>query len=208
MTSTVAKPAPKLAGKALYLELVADPTLNPTEKKDLLGWLSEGTKQIIVFPEFQDDTGKVHPARVLTRTLTSHSPRAQWDWTTIASKLNPTPDPSSEGYYSGYTKYSLYSKEEWDSLPDVAKQKSKALAIKTAIANEMVATVYEGKGEEQKLVGKQGWVVRDSKPFSVELTNQDYEDLNTSKTPQAVIRRINKVRDSLAYFPTKLFSTT
>jgi hypothetical protein len=53
--------------------------------------------------------------------------------------------------------------------------------------------------------GVLAWAVRDNKPIAVELTDEDYRDLiHNRKTPQAVIRRINKVRGTLDKFPDKL----
>jgi formylmethanofuran dehydrogenase subunit A len=98
-----------------------------------------------------------------------------------------------------------YTKEEWDSMPLVKKAESKKLAIEMYLRSEMFDEMYVGEGDERKVVAKQSWVVRDNKTFSVEVTDEDYDDLiHKSKTPQAVIRRINKVRDSISTFPKKL----
>ena len=202
MTSIVSPATPKIVGKALYLELVADPTLSATEQRDLIGWQYQGTKQILIFPEYQDDTGKIHPARALHRIVSTHTPRSQWDY---AYLRNPKPiDPNAEAS-SNYVMLEGYSKEEWDSLPLVKKAESKKLAIEIYLRNEMFDEMYVGEGDERKVVSKQSWVVRDNKTFSVEVTDEDYDDLyNKQKTPQAVIRRINKVRDSISTFPKKL----
>jgi len=50
----------------------------------------------------------------------------------------------------------------------------------------------------------QGWIVRENKTVVVEVTTDDLQIVRDSKTPQAVIRRINKVRNSLDNFPEKL----
>jgi hypothetical protein len=202
MTSIVSPATPKIVGKALYLELVADPTLSATEQRDLIGWQFGGTKQIILFPEYQDDTGRVHPAKALSRIVSTHTPRSQWDTQYFRNPkpIDPTLDPSSN-----YLMLETYTKEEWDSMPLVKKAESKKLAIEMYLRSEMFDEMYVGEGDERKVVAKQSWVVRDNKTFSVEVTDEDYDDLiHKSKTPQAVIRRINKVRDSISTFPKKL----
>jgi hypothetical protein len=69
----------------------------------------------------------------------------------------------------------------------------------------MLSVTYEGEGDERVEVVGQGWVVRDDKPFSVEITDQDIREVYKEwKTPQAVIRRINKVRGTLDKFPESL----
>jgi len=61
--------APKIVGKALYLELVCDSTIPEDELRKLLGWQYKGTKQVIMFPEYQDDTGKIHGAVIMSRMV-------------------------------------------------------------------------------------------------------------------------------------------
>ncbi len=206
MTSVVA-PAPKIVGKALYLELVANPDLTSDEQRSLIGWQSKGTKQVLIFPEYQDDLGVIHEAVVMSRVVSEHTPRSQWDRTYLRY-----PKPMAEqlqdegsGYSNDYYSIKNYTTDEWKELPIKAKAESKKLALEIYLRNELVGTTYEGEGENRISIAKQGWVIRDSKPFSVELTDEDYDDLNRkSKTPQAVVRRINKVRESISSFPAKL----
>jgi hypothetical protein len=64
---------------------------------------------------------------------------------------------------------------------------------------------YSVKDEngESTMVATQTWVVRDSKPLAIELTNEELDLARSGKTPQAVIRRIQKARLS-AGFPEKI----
>jgi hypothetical protein len=196
---------PKIVGKALYLELIADPSLDSEKARSILGWYGDkATKQIIVFPQYQDDTGKVFEAVVMSRTISEYSPRAQWDSTYLDRALAKAKDLESTNHM-GYTDYPNYSRTEWDSVTEREKYEARKRSLELILRRELLGTTYEGEGDERKSVAKQGWVVRDDKPFSVEVTDQDLLELHRDwKTPQAVIRRINKVRDSLDKFPKKL----
>ncbi len=196
--------APKIVSKALYLELVGDDTIPEDELRQLLGWQHKGTKQVILFPEYQDDTGKVWGSVVMSRLVSNYSPKAQWDFTYV-DRLRPKPaEPSRD---DSYVNYSTYSKVEWDLLTQREKFESQKRAIESALRSQTISTTYSEPDSEgnRSTIAKQGWVVRESKPISVEVTDQDLNELHLkTKTPQAVIRRINKVRESLDKFPAKL----
>ena len=202
MTTTAV--APKIVGKALYLELVGDSSMDKDELRQLLGWQYEGTKQILMFPEYQDDTGKTYGAVVMERLVSSYSPKAQWDFT-YSDRLRPK--PADEARDDHYVNYQNYTNAEWDELTEREKFESKKRAIAILLRNQTISTTYSTPDSEgnRSTIAKQGWVVREGKPIAVELTDQDYADLHLNqKTPQAVIRRINKVRETLDKFPTKL----
>jgi hypothetical protein len=196
---------PKLVGKALYLELVADPNLDSDQVRSVLGWYGDSAvKQVIVFPQYQDDTGKVYESVIMSRVVSSYSPRAQWDTTYLERNLVKERE-AEPTIYNDYADYKNYGKAEWDELTEREKSDSRKRSLEVVLRREIIGTTYEGEGDERKVVAKQGWVVRDDKPFSVEVTDQDLLDIHRDwKTPQAVIRRINKVRDSLDKFPKKL----
>lgn len=200
MATTTA--TPKIVGKAFYLELVANPILDEDEARKLLGWQNKGTKQIIMFPEYQDDTGKVWGAVLLQRLITKESPRAQWDFTFI-DRYRIKEARETDSYYVDFPNY---SNAEWDTLTEREKFDSRKRGLGITLSNQLISstTVRDAEGNSTAYA-KQAWVVRDSKPISVELTDEDFSDLHMKhKTPQAVIRRINKVRDSLDKFPEKL----
>jgi len=202
MTTTA---TPKIVGKALYLELVGNKDeYEEAQLRGMIGWQYGGTKQVLVFPEYQDDTGKVESAVVMTRVITAHSPRAQWD-TTYTGRLMPRElNAEDTGHFASYK---TYNRAEWDLLTEKEKHDSRQLAIKILLKNAMVDTYNsepDSEGNRTSIAG-QGWVVRDNKPISVEITDQDMDDLHKKQTtPQAVIRRINKVRGTLDKFPAKL----
>lgn len=199
--------APKIVGKALYLELVGDSTIPEDELRKLLGWQYKGTKQVIMFPEYQDDTGKIHGAVIMSRMVSEYSPKAQWDFS-VVDRFRPKANAEKvEGYGGDYVSFQTYNNTEWGEATDKEKFDSRKLALEVYLRNQMISTTYSEPDSEgnRTTIAKQGWVVRESKPIAVEITDQDMTDLHLkSKTPQAVIRRINKVRETLDKFPTKL----
>ena len=203
---------PKLKGQALYLELVPEESLTEDEKRRLVGWRgTNAVKQVIIFPPSVDDTGREQRGTILTRLVSPSSPRSQWDWGNTTTHKVASIDLEDE---NSYTMVKRYSKEEWDLLPEATKISSHKMAVELLLRNELLFTDYlrDSEGEYVRdsegavtTIVKQGWTIRGGKPIAVETTDEDYADLHDkSKTPQAVIRRINKVRDSLADFPAKL----
>jgi len=199
---------PKLVGKALYLELVADPTLDSDKIRHLVGWYGDkAVKQIIVFPQYQDDTGTIYEPFIMSRIVSPHSPKAQWDKDDLNARgrLKPAEPTDPNSYRKDYVDYKTYSKAEWDELTDREKHDSRIRSLDLILRNKLLSVTHEGEGDEVVEVAGQGWVVRDDKPFSVEITDQDIQEAYRDyKTPQAVIRRINKVRGTLDKFPESL----
>lgn len=203
MATTTA--TPKIVGKALYLELVANPDNTEDENRKLIGWQAKGTKQLIIFPQYQDDTGKIHEPIMLERVVSEYRPRAQWDTTRIHARTKPVAVSEIEsGGYSDYVRYPTYTSSEWDELTEREKHNSRQFDLQITLRRSLHDTMVVGEGDERVQVAKQAWAVRDSKPIVVEVTDQDLSDLYGGTTPQAVIRRINKVRDTLDKFPKKL----
>lgn len=195
--------APKIVGKALYLELVADPTLTEDEARSLCGWQHKGTKQVLIFPEYQDDSGNTYGAVIMERVISENSPRSQWEINnTSRTRLKP-----DSGEREDYSVYEHYRENEWADLTEREKFDSRRRGLELILKRAVISTTWGDPDSEgnRPRVAKQGWVVRESKPIVVETTDQDLHDLHfASKTPQAVIRRINKVRDTLDKFPKKL----
>lgn len=208
--TTTAIATPKIVGNALYLELVGNPALTKDEQDALLGWRKDATKQVIIFPQYQDDTGRSQEAIIMTREVSKTYPRAQWDMNRARSFPKPiTAEQLAEAYAdtSSYTwvSYEDYKTTEWAELPEKSKSEARALWLDLQLRNTMSSTgwVRNESGERTELAG-QVWVVRESKPIAIEITDEDMRLVNDYKTPQAVIRRINKVRESLENFPEKL----
>jgi hypothetical protein len=199
---------PKIVSKALYLEFVADPTMDSDKVRSLLGWHSDkGVKQVIIFPQYQDDTGKTFESAIMVRVVSPHSPKAQWDryYLEDRGRLKPAVEGDPDSYHKDYVDYKTYTRSEWDELTDRERHESRMRSLDIILRSQILDTRYEGSGDERVEVTEQGWVVREGKPFSVEVTDQDLIEVHKDwKTPQAVIRRINKVRGTLDKFPEKL----
>jgi hypothetical protein len=200
---------PKIVSKALYLELVADPTMDSDKIRSLVGWYGDkAVKQVIIFPQYQDDTGKIFEPAVLARVVSPHSPKAQWDRHFLdegRGRLKPAEPTDPNSYHREYVEHKTYSRSEWDELTDKERHDSRTRSLDLIIRSQVIGTRHETSGDERVEFAEQGWVVRDNKPFSVEVTDQDLIEVHKNwKTPQAVIRRINKVRGTLDKFPESL----
>lgn len=207
-TTTIA--TPKIVGNALYLELVANPALTKDEQDALLSWRKDATKQVIIFPQYQDDTGRSQEAIIMTREVSKHYPRAQWDMNRARNFPKPmTEEKLAEAYADtssyAWVNYEDYKTTEWAELSEKSKSEARALWLDLQLRNTMSSTGWgrDESGERVEVAG-QAWVVRESKPIAIEITDEDMRLVNDYKTPQAVIRRINKVRESLENFPEKL----
>lgn len=214
---------PKIVGKALYLELVANPENTPEENRSLMGWQNQGTRQIIVFPEFTNSAGEVQPIAIYDRVVSEYAKKAQWESRYFGGSkigrsntpkpfdIHNLPEPVGESFHSKeYLPVQQYSQDEWNELLEVEKIASKKLALELALRDVMLDVMYvdvetgDPATTERVLKAKQSWQIRGGKPFAVEVTDEDLALVAEGTTPQAVIRRINKVRDSLDNFPEKL----
>lgn len=200
----------KIIGNALYLELVANPELSEDDQKKFLGWQSEGVKQIIIFPSV-DRGSEDSPLRsapiVMTRVVHSYSPRAQWDWE--LPRRNLKPEPMSEvlartAEDDSYLQLDYYSRDEWTALSHTSKMLSHIAELELILNDQLLARTYDWEGEKREVKVSQAWQVRNNEPIVVEFTEDDHDLAIARTTPQAVIRRINKVRGTLDKFPEKL----
>lgn len=209
MTSVVTTATPKIVGKALYLELVANPDLPVDKVKSALGWQYNSVKQIVIFPQYQDDTGRTHESVVMSRSVDSYRPKAQWEFTYLTrfpKPLSPEAKEKADQESNYYYDFETYSSSEWAELTEREKYESRNLALDLQLRALLLDVHTEideaGNSLSQAILLR---IPRDNKPFSVEVTNEDYDDIHRHrKTPQAVVRRINKVRDTLDKFPSKL----
>lgn len=182
----------KVVGKALYLELVAED--------------NSSTAQIIVFPQYLDSEGNLQESVVMTREVSKYYPRRQWNRRPVTYRLKPHQKPDSPDKDSFYA--DTYSRDEWKALSEQEKYESRKAELNYWLSSGVLYSrrLWDEATEQYKSEAIQSRKLRGSKPFSVEVTDLDLAELHAYKTPQAVIRRINKVRDSLAEYPKELYS--
>lgn len=201
-------PKPEVVGKAIYIELA------PVTKFDSTGvevpitsvWGgAKARKQIIFFQPTITQTGhKVDPMKFI-RTISPFSPRAQWDWWAI----DPMPAPQTildaqEKEDASYLRYEYPTKEELEEMPEEVASSYFANSISQTLKDQILYTNREWNAEEGNWDYKgvvEAW--KKVALFAVEVTDRDADDLHQLKTPQAVVRRINKTRESLG-FPAKI----
>lgn len=198
VTST---PKPEVVGKAIYLELAPITKINSEGEEVAVGrtWGGKTSrKQLIFFQPTITQTGYSVPARKFIRTISSYSPRAQWDcWL-----IDPMPAPktileSQENDDSSYLRYEYPTKEELDEMPEEIAHSYFANSISQTLKDQILFQDREwnlesGVWENRDVV--EAW--KKVALFAVEVTDRDADDLYAGKTPQAVIRRINKTRES------------
>jgi hypothetical protein len=197
-------PAPtKIVGKALYLELVIDPTM---DEDKIPVWRKKGVKQVIIMPEHLDEVGISQPTQLWERTVSPYSPKSQWDNNKIGSGrlIKPITQEALDACEAYHFSYPTYNSDEVKAMSAKEKHEATILSLKEKLKGVFLDTVVE-TDENGDACSKaiQLWVVRDSKPLAVEITNEELETARSSTTPQSVIRRIQKARVS-AGFPEKL----
>lgn len=195
-------PMPKIVGKALYLELVN----NPDAPEGSVGyWSKGGVKQVIILPQTLDAVGIAQPVQIWDRVVSPHSPRSQWDNNTIRSFVKlPTSEHLEKHKDSYHLPLETYKSDELLSLSEPEKVEIGVRTLNFRIKQLLVDT-YNVKDAEgnYSTEAHQTWVVRDSKPLAIEITDEEVELARSGTTPQSIIRRIQKARLS-AGFPEKL----
>ena len=203
MTIYATHTTPKIAGKALYLELVNNPDV-PESKFGY--WHRKGVKQVIILPQNLDEVGMAQPVQIWHRVVSAHSPRSQWEMESFGSGRfvkKPTQEQLDSNDY--HLAYATYTKEELDSMTDREKHEAGVFTLAEKLKGVMLDTSHtrDENGESITEV-LQTWVIRDSKPLAVEVLDEELAQARSMKTPQAIIRRIQKARVS-AGFPEKMF---
>jgi hypothetical protein len=200
----VATPSPaKIVGKALYLELVIDPSI---DEDKIPVWRKKAVKQVIIMPEHLDEVGITQPTQIWERTISPYSPRQQWDnskmdKSRLVKEATKEAMEACESYHFQYPTYDadelkvMSAKQRHEATIYTLKEKLKGVFLDTKVETDENGNAYS--------VATQTWVIRDSKPLAIEITNEELETARSYTTPQSVIRRIQKARVS-AGFPEKL----
>jgi hypothetical protein len=204
ITPIVVSSTPKIAGKALYLELVN----NPDAPEKAFGyWYKGGVKQVIILPQHLDEVGIAQPVQIWSRVVSAHSPRSQWETESFGTGRfvkKPTQEKLESSAY--HLAYDNYSADEISAMTDRDKYDAGVYTLAERLKGFLLDTHFgelDESGNRETLVS-QNWVIRDSKPLAVEVLFDELEQARSHKTPQAIIRRIQKARVS-AGFPEKLF---
>lgn len=193
LTPAPAKILPEVVGKAIYLEL--SPILD-SEGKPRVWQGADSTLQVIITPNGTDSTGKQVKSVLYDRVISKTYPRSQWNSSMVEplqSEAELIRHYEAEGSKKDYL--STPKIEDFDTLPDEIKRDLYANGLSTRLRN-LVARSYNKFNEatqEYETTTTEIWSV--SKKFAVEVTDEDLASIGSWKTPQAVIRRINKVRD-------------
>lgn len=199
-----------IEGKALYLELVINSDLSHDEKRRIEYYHEHSpVKQIIVFPAWENAlTGEKNRVRFMSRVVSTMTPRSQWEW---ARDMRPITEPQAdENPANDYATYESISKDDLLGMSEADKDKAGKLALEVALRRAIfdevtTHTADPVTGDTSRVTRTvEAWVLRDEKPFVVEITNEDLQAVEQHQTPQAVIRRITKVRNSLSAYPDKL----
>lgn len=200
-TTSVAT-TPEVVGKALYLELapILDSEGNPVAYYGGKG----SVKQLVIMPSGTTPEGhKVH-ASIWDRIVSPSYPRSQWSNKT----LNPMPSKaefSTNGKpnYRGLELEAQPTISEAESMPDEIVKSLMTNSAEHALYSEMLQekSTYDRENEKYNITATPAWEI--VRQFAVEVTDKDLADVRSWKTPQAVVRRINKVRVSLG-LPEKL----
>lgn len=193
LTSAPTKVLPEVVGKAIYLEL--SPILDP-EGKPRVWQGADSILQVIITPNGTDSTGKQVKSVMYDRIISKTYPRSQWDSTMVmplqseAELIRHFETQSSKNVYLSPPKV-----EDFEALTDEIKRDLYTNGISARLRN-LVTRSYNKFNEatqEYETETLEIWSV--SKKFAVEVTDEDLVAVGSWKTPQAVIRRINKVRD-------------
>lgn len=183
---------PEVVGKALYVEL--SPILN--EEGNSSVWQGkDAIKQIIITPNGTDDLGNSVATTIFSRIVSPTYPRSQWDTNyVVALPDNATLSALADEEKSSYFYYKGFDKAEFESYPENVKRTLFANGIAQMLCGEVLRQSRAWNEELQDYDTTTEAVWKISKKFSVEVTDEDLGKVRSFKTPQAIIRRINKVR--------------
>lgn len=200
--AAVSATTPEVVGKAVYLEAI--PVLD-AEGKPVLNWYGtkNSIKQLIIFPGGKDLTGKTVMPVIYSRTVSPTYPKAQWRQDTIY----PLPTKGEfvakgEPNYRGLT-LEAPTYAELEAMPEEIQKSFMTNGIENRLFGELMyeQSEFDPETSSYKVKALHAWKV--ARKFAVEVTDKDLSEIHKYKTPQAVIRRITKVRVSLG-LPEKL----
>ena len=187
----------EVVGKALYFEFEH-------------AMRSSRITQLIVLPSYLANSGKQYNPIYMDRTLDEYSPRSQWDFRRLNSALDPewkdlsrakeTTDYADRvirepSFYLNDIDSSYYTEEEQEKkdIFDSLSLNDKAKHIRAGLEHILIQSLFF-VDDSNVIQAKTKFRSPLTKPLVVEVTNDDMELALEYKTPQALIRRIQKVR--------------
>ncbi len=200
--TTAVATTPEVVGKALYIEL--KPVVDESGKGVGFWGHKDSVKQLIIMPKGLTPEGKKVKPSIWDRVVSKNYPRSQWS--SVSVSVAPTrAEFIARGEENwGGKKLEVPSESELDAMPDEVVGQMLTNFAEQIIHREVMYSGMRYNEELDKHVDftAQAWEI--VRQFAVEVTDKDLADVLAHKTPQAVIRRINKVRVSLG-LPEKLF---
>lgn len=192
MTISPVKILPEVVGKALYLELT--PILD--SEGNARTWQGkDSVQQILILPNGKDSAGNEVGTTVFTRILAPSSPRAQWEsnqvepMPTDAEVLAEITEPDNR-----YANYKGIDKHEFAAYPEEVKRSLLANGISHKLRSLSLRSSSTWDEETKSYTRFYEEIWKLGKSFAVEVTDEDLSAVRSWKTPQGVIRRINKVK--------------
>tara|TARA_B110000503_G_scaffold15887_1_gene22459 strand:+ start:1767 stop:2363 length:597 start_codon:yes stop_codon:yes gene_type:complete len=183
---------PEVMGKALYLEF--SPIVD-AEGKTYSWHGKEARLQVLYMPNGVSSLGVATKPYSYHRVVSPHSPRSQWQSGVIEPveadseiKAQITAAGGAGHYLRAGIKQDVFDERTTSGQREVI-----ANGVLLQLRNLATRThnVYDGETREPVTTRIKEWEL--SKTFTVEVTDDDLVAVHTWKTPQGVIRRINKV---------------
>lgn len=192
MTISPVKILPEVVGKALYLEM--SPVLDD-EGKARVWQGADSIQQVVIIPNGKDSAGNDVKPTMLSRIVSPASPRSQWD----TDQLHPIPNDAEilkelDDSENRYLSYKGIDKDEFEAYPDEIKRNLFANGISHKIRTLSLRSTSSWDEETKAYIRGYEEIWTLTKSFAVEVTDEDLGAVRSWKTPQAIIRRINKVK--------------
>lgn len=186
---------PEVVGKALYLELT--PIIDYATGTCSVWTGVDSVQQVIITPNGVDESGNYVAPVVMNRSISPTYPRAQWNFNTIeplpetAALLEAAKDSTGRFFH-----YKGVPQAEFDIYPEILKKSYLTNGIVQVLKQLSLQTTTTWNEETKNYDPKTKVIWKLTNKFAVEITDEDLAKLRSHTTPQAIIRRINKVKDT------------
>jgi len=201
MTATITE----VVGKAIYIETVPS------------GWVGgyDRVSQTIILPSYKSDSGDEHLPQVMSRNVNGYSPRAQWDFSQFNLAMSPEKQPEiSEDKLSNFRNKDKtnethsqpkfihnvdgyeFSDEDKQRTKDyeLLDQDTKSDYLANGLSYALKTELFSVDVDNNISLKQELRTGSNKSVFVVEVTNEEMEQVIARRTPQSLIRRIQKVR--------------